>query len=425
MALDWLSRLDPLRRLRCPFCFGEFAAFQMHLKCTSDACRTDFGRQVEDPILTRALGGAALGQRPGSGLKSPWWVDPRHDPRRRVRGWLDLLVLPGALTCPMCGSDADCRLCPHCHRELPDRALEDRKTGNITIFGPQSVGKTTFLTVLLQEIRKEDAAGKRLGLKPLNDEVRSRYNTEYHDVTYGTRDQTVGALRQGVVRSRHAPTLSLEIDRRVLQPLVYELKTGSPKATSPLVSFLDLAGEDWEMKVDLLRREGGPILRQSRGLLFLIDPLRIPEVSARMDLTEEEANVPAADYVEDADKLADFFARTPVRTPLAICLNKLDRWGPLLNRDTVVHQVARSVLDREPDKALDRTIHEEVRTALRKWGQEEFLDRLESDFPIHQFFACSALGDAAQIRPDELPPAPTPLLVERAALWLLERQGLI
>ena len=425
MPLDWLTRLDPLRRLRCPFCFGDFAAYQMHLKCTSDACLSDFTRQIDDPILTRALGGTALSNRPGATLKSPWWVDPRTDERRRVRGLADVLLLPSALDCPMCGQPADCRLCPHCHRELPPCALEDRKTGTITIFGPQSVGKTTFLTVLLQEIRKSENDSNRLGLKPLNDEIRTRYNTEYRDVTYGPHDQPVGALRQGVTRSRHAPTLSLEIDRRVLQPLVYELKRNGRESASPLVSFLDLAGEDWEMKNELLRQEGGPILRQSGGLLFLIDPLRIPEVAAQLDLTEEEAHVPAADYVVDADKLADFYPRTPVRTPLAICLNKVDRWGPLLPPDSTLHRLARSVLDRQPDPALDREIHEEVRTALRKWGQNEFLDRLEADFPNHQFFACSALGDAAPAAAHQAPPAPTPLLVERSALWLLEKQQLV
>jgi hypothetical protein len=425
MALDWMTRLDPLRRLRCPFCFGEFAALQAHLKCTSDACRNDFTHQVDDPILTRAISGSVMASRPGAMLKSPWWTDPRHDPERGLRAWLDWLVLPDTLACPVCGDPASVRLCPHCHRELPPRALEDRKVGNVTIFGPQAVGKTTFLTVLLQEIRKADTDSRRLGLRPLNEETRTRYTTEYHDVIYGPRDQALGALGQALGRSRHAPTLSLEIDRRVLQPLVYELKSSARKvADGALVSFLDLAGEDWEMKVDLLRREGEAILRHSRGLLFLADPLRIPEVAALLDLTEEEANVPAADYVEDVDKLADFFPSTPVKTPLAICLNKVDRWGGLLGPDSVLHQLARSVLDRPPDAALDRVIHEEVRSALRRWGQEEFLDRLDSDFPKHRFFACSALGDAARTARDEAAPVPTPLLVERSALWLLEQQGL-
>jgi hypothetical protein len=33
MPLDWLTRLDPLRRVRCPFCFERFAACELHLRC--------------------------------------------------------------------------------------------------------------------------------------------------------------------------------------------------------------------------------------------------------------------------------------------------------------------------------------------------------------------------------------------------------
>ncbi len=397
----------------------------MHLRCASDICRNDFARQVDDPILTRALNGQSSGALHGAVLRSPWWVDPVLDPQRPVRRFLDWLVLPGLVVCPMCNQPTDQHLCPSCHQVLPDRVITQSRSGNLTVFGPQSIGKTTFLTVLLQEIRKDRGGNRRLGLKPLDDEVRDRYRHEYYDATYGRRDQGVGAGSE-VIRSRHAPTLSLEIDRRVLQPLVYELKRSDVESkNAPLVSFSDLAGEDWEMKSDLLRREGGHLVRRSRGLLFLIDPLRIPEVADQLDLTEEESLVPAADYVEDADRLADFFSKRPVGTPLAICLNKIDRWGPLLPEGTALHDIARSVPVATPDRALDDRIHEEVRTALRRWGQMEFIDRLELDFPNHRFFACSALGDAARSGPDLPPPMPTPLLVERPALWLLERQGLL
>ncbi len=68
--------------------------------------------------------------------------------------------------------------------------LSSRRTGNVTIFGPQAVGKTTFLTVLLQEIKKGNQ--RRLGLKPLNDEIRDRYRHDYHDLTYGPRSLGFG-----------------------------------------------------------------------------------------------------------------------------------------------------------------------------------------------------------------------------------------
>ena len=154
-------------------------------------------------------------------------------------------------------------------------------------------------------------------------------------------------------------------------------------------------------------------LGEARGLLFLIDPLRIPAVAhdPRISLTEKERRVPAADYLNDARKLATFFRRVPVHVPLAVCLNKLDRWGKLLPPGTTLREWACGVPD--PNQpGLDRIIHDEVAATLSKWGANGFLEDLEVNFPEHRFFACSALGDAATPLDDQAQPLPTPLLVD-------------
>ena len=177
----------------------------------------------------------------------------------------------------------------------------------------------------------------------------------------------------------------------------------------------------------LFRSGEARYLGQARGLLFLLDPLRIREVALdrRLKLTEKEVRVPPADYLNDARKLSTFFGRTPVKTPLAICLNKLDRWGKLMEPGTILHTMATSVPDEPPDLRVDALVNEEVQSALRKWGATGFLDYINLHFPDHRFFACSALGDAAQEHDDAPQPLPTPLLVERPVLWLLERQKII
>jgi hypothetical protein len=428
MPLDLMTRLDPLRRVRCPFCFERFAAFELHLRCDNPACEADYAHMIDDPILSRALNGSAVGPGgTGSVLRSAWWVDPRADVRRGVRRHLDWFLMPAALRCATCGRPTDRHLCPRCHQWLPDSAIT-RPGGHITIFGPQSVGKTTYMTVLLEEMDQRVGPERGLILEPLTEEIRERYKLEYRDVTYGSSQLGVGEEAVGDhSRHSHFPTPSVELNRRVLQPLIYVVKRREGRKPQPLLSFSDMAGEDWEMKVPLLRREGGHLIREARGLLFIIDPLRIPEVArdTRLDLTDKERMVPAADYREDLSRLASFFRRTPVRTPLAICLNKIDRWGPLLAPETTLYQVARSVPDQPPDRRVDQLVHEEVQSALRRWDQLSFLEHLAIDFPNHRFFACSALGDAAQSREDMPQPLPTPLLVERAVLWLLQQQGII
>jgi hypothetical protein len=131
-----------------------------------------------------------------------------------------------------------------------------------------------------------------------------------------------------------------------------------------------------------------------------------------------------ADYLTDARKLATFFPKTPVTVPLAIVLNKLDRWGKLLPESTRLRELATGVPDRA-EPGLDTMIHDEVESILRHWGASGFLEYLDATFPNHRFFACSALGDAASDRDDINQPLPTPLLIERPVLWLLEQQGVL
>ena len=423
MALDWLTRLDPLRRVRCPFCFECFAAFEMHLRCNDHYCKTDFARMIDDPILSEALNGR---RRVGSGsvLRSPWWVDPRKDTRRGFRRHLDWMILPGALDCPNCGRPTDVRLCPRCHAHLPDAAIL-LQAGHIAIFGPQSVGKTTYVTVLLHELDHRVGPDRAFVLDPLTDEIRERYEREYHELTYGGSQFGVGEdATEDIYRRSHSATPSIETNRGILQPLVYRLT--ARRGRNALLSFFDTAGEDWEMNLDLLRSEAR-YLGEAGGLLFLIDPLRIREVALdpRLQLTEKESRVPPADYLTDVRKLATFFGQAPIRTPLAICLNKLDRWGRLLAPGTKLNEWAYGIPEAPADAALDRTIHDEVQSALRQWGAAGFLEHVAVTFPNHRFFACSALGDAAQEREDLAQPLPTPLLVERPVLWLLEHQGVL
>ena len=427
MPLDLLTRLDPLRRVRCPYCFERFAACEMHLRCDDRHCKDDLARMVEDPILSRALNGRR-GMAGGSALRSPWWVDPRNDRRRGLRRHLDWMILPSSLDCPNCGRPTDLRLCPRCHSHLPDSAIT-LDSGHIVIVGPKSVGKTTYVTVLIHELDHRVGPEQGFVLDPLTDGIRERYEREYHALTYGGSRFGVGAdLDDDSYRRSHSATPSLEINPGVLQPLIYRLTRRQPEGrrASVLLSFFDTAGEDWEMNFDLLRGEAR-YLSEARGLLFLIDPLRIREVvhDPRLQLTEMESRVPPADYLNDSRKLVTFFRHVPVKVPLAICTNKLDRWGRLLGPGTKLHEWARGIPESPADHRLDQAIHDEVRSALRHWGAAGFLEHVEINFPDHRYFACSALGDAAQEREDLPQPLPTPLLVDRPVLWLLKRQGIL
>ena len=84
MPLDWLTRLDPLRRVRCPFCFERFAACEMHLRCNDHYCKTDFARMIDDPILSQALNGRQRGGAGRLGAAEPLVGRPAQRPPPRA-----------------------------------------------------------------------------------------------------------------------------------------------------------------------------------------------------------------------------------------------------------------------------------------------------------------------------------------------------
>ncbi len=431
MSLDLLTRLDPLRRIVCPVCVRPFALAQMHLRCDK-ACQATQRFSRPDPILTRALQGPNAPDDPAYALQSVWWTEPAADRDRGARRFLDWVVLPGSLRCPVCKQAAEARLCPHCHAQIPDSVLSD-EAGHIAIFGPQSVGKSTLITVLIEELEKVIGPSHDFVIDPLNEETQRRYRYDYRPKVYGFDERTLGEGRDPayLAYGHQASPPSVE-NPEILRPLVYRLtRRAGRRNRTTLLSFFDCAGEDWESRNESFRGEA-TYMSQAHGLLFLVDPLRIEAVAdnPKLHLTSKEKSAKPANYADDIRHLGSFYElrrrRLPTRTPLAICLNKLDRWGPLLAPGTLLHEVATGVPGADPiPPNLDETIHREVQAALMRWVGESFQRQLDLKFPNHRFFACSALGDAAPEDEEQPMALPTPLLVDRPILWLLAQQGVL
>ncbi|HEU5115280.1 MAG TPA: hypothetical protein VFT74_01245, partial [Isosphaeraceae bacterium] len=223
-----------------------------------------------------------------------------------------------------------------------------------------------------------------------------------------------------------------EDNPEILRPLIFRLThQANGRRKSTLLSFFDCAGEDWESRSESFRGEA-QYMTQASGLLFLVDPLRIEAVASdsRLTLTHKELSARPANYADDIRHLGSFFElkgrKLPSKVPLAVCLNKLDRWGPLMPPGTLLSEVATSVPGASPlPSNLDENVHEEVKAAIERWTGESFSRQLELKFPNHRFFAVSSLGDAAQTDEETPLALPTPLLVDRPILWLLKQQGVL
>src|SRR5207302_1044783 len=104
-----------------------------------------------------------------------------------------------------------------------------------------SVGKTTYVTVLLHELDHRVGPEHKFVLDPLTDEIRERYEREYHELTYGGSQFGVGEdVGADTYRRSHSATPSIETNRGILQPLVYRLTSRGHAGGRPrnaLLSF--------------------------------------------------------------------------------------------------------------------------------------------------------------------------------------------
>src|SRR3954452_24433622 len=139
----------------CPYCFEPYRLKDTPFRCSSPAARCAPER---DEVRARVWEEATPMGR----------VLPSEGPSRTER------------RCPPCGNNSRKRLCPHCHMELPHTTAKFRNL-IFSVIGAKEAGKSHYLAVLIEQIRKH--AGPDLGilLEPLNDHTIRRYREDFYE----------------------------------------------------------------------------------------------------------------------------------------------------------------------------------------------------------------------------------------------------
>ncbi len=125
----------------------------------------------------------------------------------------------------------------------------------ISVVGPREAGKSHFIAVLIEQIKRQ-AGDFNWSFRALNDETMRLYDKRFYKPLY---------------KEKYAINQTQTADRDAHAPLVYSLNQGGA-ATN--VIFYDSAGERFDSEEQMETR----YLSHSRGIVFLIDPLQIPNV---------------------------------------------------------------------------------------------------------------------------------------------------
>lgn len=384
---------SPFTRETCPYCFETFRLRETPFRCASPMARcTPEVDEVRARVWEEKLPIGRVLPAPG-GFK------------REVR-------------CSACSQISRKRLCPHCHMELPHTVGRYRHL-IFAVIGAKEAGKSHYLAVLIDQIRKHVGPALGILLEPLNDHTLKRYREVFYDPLF-QRGNVIGG------------TVSALADRRVQLPLIYSLTLSGKgllgrKKIRGVVTlvFFDTAGEDLDSE-DTMATVNKYIYRAD-GLLLLLDPLQLPTVRSRLNgaVALPTINTESASILERTTRLIRAGRHLPLdrllRTPMAVAFSKFDAVESLLDAQLQLHAASRH--EEGFDAADFEAVQAEMQALLTEWDGGVIRHQLETHYKRFGFFGLSALG--CNPASDKKVPRILPRRVEDPFLWLLHAHGLL
>ncbi|MEU2077627.1 hypothetical protein [Streptomyces sp. NPDC013489] len=395
----------------CPYCFDRSQASRLPYRCLMSRTGLRGGTPCDperDDLWASFTGAAAP---PAAYMRGPVFAAPGGLGRLRGGGG-------GRAECPRCGVATPVRVCAACHSDLPsDYCAQDSRI--IALIGAKASGKSTYVSVLVNELRHRVGQAYGAALAAMGDESQNRDREMAEDLY--ERLRLPGATRPAATGFN--------------DPLLYRLslpRQGRQGSRHTALVFFDAAGEDLKSAESMTRYT--QYLSAADGIVLLVDPL---QMGAVRDALPEGGGPPlpsretpalqiAADVATQLRSHRRGGSRGRVDTPLAVAVTKTDTLRSLVDPHSPLlrntpHSGGRF------DEADRLAVHEETRSLMEGWDSGALWRQLERDFSTVSLFGLSALGSPppAEAPADAPKSGPQPLRVEDPILWLLGRRGLI
>ncbi len=388
----------------CPYCFESYSSSKVHYICMKCDVTED------------------------AKLREFWKVERRLKPRfvssKGVYGFLS--GKPREANCPTCKAPTYRFACPHCHNELVPEMVENGSV-IVSIIGAPSSGKTNYITVLINELKK-NAHKVNLGFSPTSvgrdskEYTSNLYNNEYYKRLYVDKQ-----CAEKTKENEDKPSI----------PLIFRLNVRNTKKAVYLV-FYDSAGENFN-DPDKMEAQAR-FLSRSAGIVLLFDSYSVPKIDEMLKERRIQTNRKESDgtFRQSWEKIYDFMNRGKdkalFKKPFAITFSKIDTlienkdYFHDLNLDSMDADVVPSYLRGRDGEGFSLrecdNIHESFRSALSQWDSallNELEDRSNFGPDGYRLFGISALGTMPN--PDLSIPELKPFRVMDPLLWVLYKLG--
>ena len=330
----------PTKMITCPNCFRRSAAEEYHFSCTFADC------PKKGVIIA-----------PG-----------------------DVVYDSGRPVCPECKSGLSERLCPSCGYAVTEES-EDVPSVPISIVGAEGSGKSNYLSVAVDQLRRVMSKAYDCSLYPLGgDDTISHYDSRYYRPLF-VGGQCLSSTRQEEV-----------------VPLLYSLIfSGVPTAgRSCNLTFYDACGENF--KSEKIMADYNRSVYNCRGILFFIDPFQIPAVREQVKATgrtvggEDPGTLLSRTIHLIRQGEGKKNIKRKIDIPIAICITKIDAVRPLLDPSSFLLYPSRHLKKPRFDLPDFGSTGREVQSLLESWAAADIVKLATSHFSDCGFFALSSLG---------------------------------
>ena len=207
------------------------------------------------------------------------------------------------------------RLCPYCHNAIPTSAGFTPST-IISVVGASQAGKSVYLTSLIHTLKNVTSHNFDVFCTPINNEMGWRFKYDYEDPL----------IENGYLLD---PT-----QKEVFQePLIFTFSFADGTKPEINIAFFDVAGEGM-LDVGYMELFGAHV-RNSSGILFLVDPQQFRSVGRRIQLLNR-MNYDISGLSEPTEVLSSLVesyiykqANGISHIPTAVVLTKTDLLEPL------------------------------------------------------------------------------------------------
>jgi hypothetical protein len=305
------------------------------------------------------------------------------------------------------------RLCPHCHNDLPQSAGFAPST-IISFVGASQAGKSVYLTSLVHTLKTITPRNFQIFCTPINNEMGRRFKTIYEDPLIEN-----GCLLDPTQKEKQQ------------EPFIFTFSFADGTLPEISIAFFDAAGEGMVDNgyMDIYASH----IRNSSGILFLVDPLQFRGIGRKVQLMNNLDFDPgsADEPVEVLTGLVENYiykqANGVSQIPTAVVLTKTDLLRPLQNEGECIGKDSRFFANYTHKGYLDLEAFENINGEVDDFltaVDPNFRNALVRRFAHLGFFAVSALGT----HPDTIRQRVAsfaPVRVDEPFLWLLYKLGYI